>query len=237
MKKILAATLVLGIAAMVANAAVTVTWTKTATVTLTVAPGVLKGIDVWTFSATSTGDPNQKISGYQLFLKGPAFQVLKAEDTDEDEVMDLFTKTPTLDGAAVLTTAQRNADTHFLNTNADYLSTPTAPDETNDHGLGTTGTNPQKWFGHGADTIDVGLAVDTQDRSFVGVCALNTEKQALTLSFFQLGMDAGTNILTAFAGSWGEVGAGPVTQKFYIPEPATLTLLGLGGLALIRRRR
>ncbi len=241
MKRILAVTMVLGIAAMVANAGIAVTWSKVATYGVTSTTGTFT---VERYQITASTDDGSKISAVTTYGKGPLVQNGAWSHTqlfddngdpfDPPQYNDVYTPTPTMNTQT--TGTAKNADTHFLFSDT-QLTTVVAPEETNDLSKGTTSSATRAW-GLGTNTL-----VDPNNPSgpysnvsYRSVAALKTEVQATSVTWFQFDIIAGT-----FANSnWAVYGGatnGVVETDFYIPEPATLSLIGLGGLAMLRRRR
>jgi len=244
MKTSLVTAMVLGIAAMVANAAITVTCVKTGTYTVTTGVGV-KVVDVYTITGDSDG---VGITAYWACAKGPLFQAWRADPNYDEEDTNIIgwisRPSPTLTGANLLTATQKDADTHFLHSDAQYLLTPFIPTETNDLSFGYIEypNSTRRYFGVGTDSIDIGTDPNNvyyyQDLSFAGTCALLTDYQSTTVPFLQIATIPGP----AWIHVWGEVGgAYAITAYDYwipaIPEPVTMTLLALGGIAVLRRKR
>ena len=208
MNRGMAIVLLLGIVTAAAGAAITVTSVKTGTYTVTTGVG-LKTVDVYKLSATTTAG---EISGYELYIRGPMFQVWKAEYDEETGQWDIVTGTPTLTGAGALSSTQRAADSHLLHSEGDYLSTTVAPVETNVKLFGYV-ENPdttRNYFGLGANSIFVDA--EHHHLSFAGQCALKTEKFAPTVDIGQFAVVQGLGVVSV----WGAGGAtGSVVQEFY----------------------
>jgi hypothetical protein len=234
MKKILAVVMVLGIAAVVANAGIAVTWSKTGTYTVASSTGTFT---VDQYKITASTDDGSKITAFSTYGKGPLVQATKWEVGEDEEwgtSDDVYTPTPTMNNQL---STNRDADTHFLFSD-DQLINATAPAETNDMSKGYTGVSTRRAWGLGTNTL-----VDPNDPnskyshvSYRSDSALVLAVAAPSVTWFQFDIIAGTYANTDWC-VYGGATNGVIAKDFYIPEPATLSLIGLGGLALLRRRK
>ena len=238
MKKILAATLVLGICAMVAQAApaMNITITKTGTYTPT---GITGGatVDVYTFHIAVT--EGEEIGGVDLTIGTLAYEWFGVGDANGSDPFQIeyqtgsgktlahnMTPTPETcvaylyDGTGGYDN-QIAMDTHFLVEGlTGWLPAISAPTETNDRTLGSYTDDPASLYGKG-------------DLYIAAPCPTGDEEASL--DFAQVAVLQGTTVWARMqvSNTDGMIGW---SWNGIIPEPATMTLLGLGALALIRRR-
>jgi len=175
------------------------------------------------YLVNTTGDAGNDPSGFDGVFFGYSGLAGSLHQHD-DPGLGVFT--PTSDSAALATAI----DTHFLNELAE-LTSVVAPFET--RGLlpstepsdspSPLGATPETTFG---------------DR-LSGTFALAGGSAGDTWMLAQLVAPNGTTLSFDFAISGAlEPGVeGDILATFVIPEPATLGLLGLGGLAVLRRRK
>ena len=140
--------------------------------------------------------------------------------------VDLDVMTPTADDIAGWGEPYENTDTHFLPTGmADWSPVVTDPTESNDGTIADMPYSPggyKEGLGSLSVAISVPVLVRTQEMDMIQVGVYRTSTVA--------------PIVYCKAGSADDLGM--VTREtFPIPEPATLTVLVLGALGLIRRRR
>jgi hypothetical protein len=242
MKRMLVATLVLALA-VTAQAGIVSTVSFVSTVTVGTAAGD-KIVDVYKVTQTATGtDPNTPESGYNVGAIGIGIgndggtyatnlgvnplQIWNDGYDPSDEFSDITTFwTVTYNQTGVISTAgdygsNRLADTRFLPVGMNNWS-PVAVSarETNSEALGLIPNGGGDIAGQGWIGAAVGVPVANRTHS---------------KDVIQVGVLRGTEV-------WGRLysadDAGVVTDEtVLIPEPATLSILGLGALALIRRRR
>ena len=97
------------------------------------------------------------------------------------------------------------------------------------------------------NTSNASAEVDYEDGTMLSVfIAENTAGLSSVVDDFQVDYDGGTALVTSVGVSVGSQSgmdvnnnglAGAMSGSFTIPEPATLGLLGIGGLVLLKRRR
>jgi len=209
MRKMLVTTMVVGLVAAAANA--TVTYTLTPVGSVAVQNGAAT-VNVWELSFTSDSD---LIAGVDLSMSDPAYQIGAPANPPFQPSPYL---TPTMTEAGALTPASLiPGDTHFLLQSADFAPAITAPTETNDFSFG-----PQPTWSEGLGTITVSSGL-----------ALGVQAQTVDLLSVALLPGSTTTVFAAV----GEKSGAEYEFQIFIPEPATMTMLGLGSLAMFLRRR
>jgi len=209
MRKMLVATVVVGLVAAAANATVTHTLTPVGSV------AVQNGgasVNVWEVSFTSDVD---LVAGVVLSLSDPAYQI---GAPPSPPLMPNPFLTPTMTEAASLSPASLiPGDTHFLLQSADFVPAIAPPTETNDFSFGAQPTWSE---GLGMLSVESGLALSAQ---------------ADTVNLLSVALLPGqTTTVDALIGE-----KGGLEYQFYIfiPEPATMTMLGVGAVVMFLRRR
>ena len=168
-------------------------------------------VDSWTISFTSDSD---LIVGFSAELSDPAYQI-GAPASPPLQPMPYLT--PTLTEASNLSIPM--ADTHFLPAAADFVPAVTAPAESNDFSFGVATSGWSE--GEGPLWAESGISLDAQ---------------AFSLDLINLALlPSQSSVLHAVVGE--KTG---LTYEFFwapAPEPGTISLLAVGALAVIRRRR
>jgi len=174
-------------------------------------------LEVWNITFTSDGD---LITGVFFDWPGPVYQLGAPA---EPPLFPFPFYTPTVTEAGGL--PDPTIDTHFNLEQADFVPAIVPPTETNDFSFGISGSG---WTeGLGSLSVQAGVA---------------TQAAAPTLDLVNLA------VLGSLGGHISRSGFGPLVAiigeksgaeyEFYlIPEPAALSLLCLGGLAALLRRR
>jgi hypothetical protein len=157
------------------------------------------------------GTSGELINGINLKVSGPLNQQWVP-------FMTSFFDTPTLDNAAFLTATELARDTHVLFENAALQPILYAPQEDNPTPPTGTGT----YLGN--------LGEPTGQRMVFGILAPSDPQNVI-----QVVVAAGSQFTVDGFVSRADGTEWPVDMT--VPEPASLTLLCLGGLALLRRRR
>jgi hypothetical protein len=244
MRSILGIALVICIAAGAADAGIAITWSKTGTYTVAATGGTFT-VEQWQLAA-STND-GSKITHFSTFAWGPFVQNWRWEQNelldengdpfDPPQFEDIYTPTPTMNNQTTTGNA-RNADTHLLFSDNQIIPV-ISPTETNDLSKGSTGSSfPKRAWGLGENTLTCSdPRYDDDLLSYQADVALAQSVQATSVSLLQISFIAGT-INNTDLRIRGWIGNG-ITEVYYDsqPEPATLSLLGLGGLGLLRKRR
>jgi len=233
MKKMIAATLVLGLCAIVAQAGIVISTPLAGTYTVTRTGNTTQTVDVYNIVATAdTG----KTTGAVNFTVGTTpvgtmtmstmgvnpFQIatyVLGEDPDPG----VYTQTASLTtGGALSTTGNmRYADTHMLLADAIIGVGIKQPTENNNYAFCTDPLNATRQFGKGSFGVIVGI--DALSRTQV-------------TTVMQVGVVRGDSVY--LTGSFSDnLGADTSYSNLLIPEPATMSLLALGAIGLIRRRR
>jgi hypothetical protein len=234
MKKMLVASLVLGLAAVVANAGViTPSFTLTSTQIVEYADTTTT-VDVYTVTITAN-DPTKVITAIGICVGDTSDSSYTPFDTgigdNPFQAWGVGNRTTTLyktsteeDANASLVLdiiegeTEYYADTHLLPGVGDWSPVAAGPDELNDKSI----AGPVKYeyvFGTGLNFFQASVP---------------NEFRANSQDVMSVGVIRGTSVYFRDISSNGDE-SNDVTVL--IPEPATLTLLCLGALTLIRRRR
>ena len=207
MRKMLVATVVVGLVAAAANA--TVTYTLTLVGSVAVQNGD-ETVNVWEVSFTSDSVP---IAGLGLSMSDPAYQIGVPASFPSPPFL-----TPTMAEAGLITPASLiPGDTHFLLQTTDFSPAIAPPTETNDF---IFGPQPTWSEGLGVLSVESGLALSAQ---------------ALTVNMLSVALLPGDT--TWVFAEVGDTAGDSDTFEIFIPEPATMTMLGVGAVAMFLRRR
>ena len=238
MKRVYAISLALSLCAAIAQAspAMNVTITKTGTYTPT---GITGGLSVDVYNINLSVTEGEKIGGvdltigtlaYEWFGVGPdgsdPFQIEyqtgsgktlahNMTPTPEACVAYLYDGTGGYDNQIAM-------DTHFMVEGlAGWLPAISSPTETNDRTLGQYTDDPASKYGLG-------------DLYIAAPCPTGDEQSSLDIA--QVAVLEGTTVYMRLQVSNADGMIGWSWLPNLIPEPATMTLLGLGAIALLRRR-
>jgi len=240
MKRMFVATMVLSLAAAMAQAGVTTSISFVKTATVPTASGNIS-VDIFDITQTATGtDPNSadyRIGAVSVGIGTGSdpnlnptigedpFQIWKDGYDPNDEFSqmgDYWTEAYGHTGRIANVGDNRRADTRFTIPGLEnWAPAILAPSERNDQRYGTV-------TGGGDNVAGLGEIYCT-----VGVPILN---QAHSMTIMQVGVVSGKSVYGKFDSADAN-GGETHDNNVLIPEPATLSLLGLGALAILRRRR
>ncbi len=208
MRKMLIVAVVVGLVAVAANA--TVTYTVTPVGSVAVQNGGAT-VNVWEVSFSSD---DSLVAGIILSMSDPAYQIGAPGSPPFGDFL-----TPTMTGAGMLTPAALiPGDTHFLLQSADFAPAIASPAETNDFSFGAQPTWSE---GLGVLSVESGLSLSAQ---------------AQTVNMLSVALLPGqTTWVSALVGE--KDGTESPQFNIFIPEPATMTMLGVGAVAMFLRRR
>ena len=221
MRKMLVATIVVGLVAAAANA--TVTWTATSLGSFAVQDGAAN-VDAWNLSFNSDIYP---ISGGAFDLLLPGYQMGWPDPPAPPPGPD--TLTPTWDMAQYVMVP--SADCHFNVLLADFVPTIVAPAETNDFSFGLNSNGDSE--GLGTLTMQSGFSL-TAVATTVDLANLAWLTTDGVVGITDVAQVQGSPIAYALI---GDTNGDEYKFWFYVPEPASMTMLGLGAVAMFLRRR
>ena len=240
MKRMLVATMVLSLAAALAQAGVTTSIAFVKTASVATASGNIS-VDIYDITQTATGtepnNPDYLIGAVSVGIGNgldpnlnpqigdDPFQIWNDGYDPNDEfsnMADYWTEAYGHTGRIANVGDNRRADTRFTKPGLEnWAPAILAPSERNDERYGSV-TNG------GDDVAGLGEIYCT-----VGVPVLN---QAHSITIMQVGVPSGKTVYGKFDSA--DSGGGETHENnVLIPEPATLSLLGLGALAMLGRRR